>query len=458
MKVLKFGGTSVGTVDSLNNVKKIVESIPGQAIIVVSALGGLTDKLISTAEKASKGDSTWVSEMEGIRQRHHDIIEKVIPGHKHKEIQEKVEELLKGLQRNYEGVFLLGALPEKTLDTIVSFGERMSSVIVAEMVENGKRYYSPDFIKTEKWYGKNIVDRKLTDRLIHETFDNLAKDEKAIVPGFISTETLTGDITNLGRGGSDYTGALLASALKAEVLEIWTDVDGFMTADPRIVKEAIIIDHLTFTESMELCTFGAKVIYPPTIYPVFHGNIPIKILNTFNPEAPGTLITDQPLKEDLEIKGVTSLKGITIVSVKLSNPGKEDDVTRRTYNTLTRTAVRIIPLMHTEATLYQDFAIVSTNGEAYVEKLKEEFAPEISKGEIHSIELKEKLAAIALVGKDMKHKNRLLPRISNSLERAGIQVKGVSPTTSDTTLILIIPESQISKALPLIHSLVYQNP
>lgn len=455
MKVLKFGGTSVGTVNSLNNVKKIVESIPEKAIIVVSALGGLTDKLISTAKLAATGDSSWLTEMEAIRQRHYDIIDNVVPESKSEIIRERIEKQLTGLQRNYEGVALLRSLPEKTLDIIVSFGERMSSIIVAEMVKNGKRYFSPDFIKTEKWYGKNIVDRKLTDRLIHETFDNLEENEKAIVPGFISTDSTSGEITNLGRGGSDYTGALLASALNADVLEIWTDVDGFMTADPRIVKDAIIIDHLSFTESMELCTFGAKVIYPPTIYPVFHGNIPIKILNTFNPEAPGTLINEAPIENDLDIKGVTSLKGISLFTINLKESDVVEDVTRRTYNTLIRKAVRIIPLQNEETSKSLNFAIASTQTDIFIDSLKKEFAPELSNEIIENITILENVAAVAMVGKDMKQKSRLLPRISNSLSRAGIKVLAVSPSTSVTTLVVIIPESQISEALPLIHSLIF---
>ena len=393
--------------------------------------------------------------MEAIRLRHYDIINNVVPEPRRQKIIERVEKQLSGLQRNYEGVALLRALPEKTLDVIVSFGERMSSIIVAEMVNDGRRYFSPDFIKTEKWYGKNIVDRKLTDKLIHETFDNLEENVKAIVPGFISTDSATGEITNLGRGGSDYTGALLASALNADILEIWTDVDGFMTADPRVVKDAIIIDHLSFTESMELCTFGAKVIYPPTIYPVFHGNIPIKILNTFNPDAPGTLINEEPIAKDIEIKGVTSLKGISLLTIRIKDLTSVQDITRRTYNTLIRKAVRIIPLWNEENAQSLNFAIASTEPETFLNSLKKEFAPELSNEIIESIIAKENLAAIAIVGKDMKNKTRLLPSISHSLSRAGINLLAVSPSTSPTTQVVIIPEFQISEALPLIHSLVF---
>ncbi|MCH5235799.1 MAG: aspartate kinase [Muribaculaceae bacterium] len=456
MKVLKFGGTSVGSVESLNNVKKIVESISGEAVIVVSALGGLTDKLIATAKMAAEGDSEWLKEMDAISLRHHDIIKNVVSNEKQSLIKSAVDEHLTELKRNYEGVFLLRSLPEKVLDVIVSFGERMSSIIVAAMVDHGKRYYSPDFIKTEKWYGKNIADRKLTDKLIKETLGKLGKNEKAIIPGFISTDSTTGEITNLGRGGSDYTGALIAAALGAEILEIWTDVDGFMTADPRIVKDALIIDHLTFTESMELCTFGAKVIYPPTIYPVFHSNIPIKILNTFNPDAPGTLITDQAQQDDLEVKGVTSLKDVALITINIKSFNDIKDPLKRALNTLSRQAVRIIPVANPDPYTELNFAVTASDAEVSLEMLEKEFAPEISSGKIEKPILKGNLAAVALVGIDMRSRSRLAARIGHSLRRQGINVEAYSAGNSDTTLIYIINQEKSDEALPLIHSLVFE--
>lgn len=452
MKVLKFGGTSVGTVNSLKNVKKIVESIEDNAIIVVSALGGLTDKLIATARLASEGNVEWKDEMNSIRHRHLDIIDEMVPEVLKEEVIGKVESLLSDLLRNYEGVFLLQSLPAKVLDVIVSFGERLSSIIIAAIIEKGKRYYSPDFIKTEQWYGKNIADRKLTEKLIKETFSSLDSHEKSIVPGFISTDSTTGEITNLGRGGSDYTGALIAAALGADILEIWTDVDGFMTADPRVVRNALIIDHLTFTESMELCTFGAKVIYPPTIYPVFHNNIPIKILNTFNPTAPGTLITDQALRDDLDVKGVTALKDVALITVGIN--GEVEEPIKRAMNTLSRQAVRIIPVANPDPFSELNFAVTASDAKASIEMLVKEFAPEIGKGAIQKPSLKENLAAIALVGKDMRNRGRLAARIGHSLRREGINVEAYS-ANSDTTLIYIINQEKCKVALPLIHSLVF---
>lgn len=454
MKVLKFGGTSVGTVDSLKNVKKIVDNIRGNAVVVVSALGGLTDHLISTANKAASGEGNWAAEYDSIRNRHLFIIDTLIPASKKDITAKNVEELLGKLRDCYAEVERKGELSEQDLNKIVSFGERMSSFIVADLVENGKRYFSPDFIKTERWYDKNIAERKKTENLIKETFKNIGDEEKAIVPGFISTDHISGEITNLGRGGSDYTGALIAAALDAEVLEIWTDVDGFMTADPRIVKEALLIDHLTFAESMELCNFGAKVVYPPTIYPVFHNNIPIKILNTFNLSAPGTLITDETLHEDFDVKGVSVLKNLSLISIRLKTRNDNDSFALRAYNVLSKKGISIIPLANSEIYDKLDLAVNNSDTSVSLDLLAKEFEEEITSGQVSSPEYLDNLAAIAVVGKDMRNRFRLGSRIRHSLSRDGIQVYAFSDN-SETTQIFMIKQEESPLALPLVHSLIF---
>ena len=290
MKVLKFGGTSVGTVESILSVKKIVEAIEDPVIVVVSALGGITDKLLLTSSMAAKGDVGYEKEFSGIVSRHLDVIEGVIPDvDKRRSVQIRVMNLLDELGNILRGVFLISDLSDKTSDAIVSYGERLSSLIVSNVIQDAQLFDSRKFIKTTKQFNKHIVDFELTNQLIKETFTPLPK--VSLVPGFISTSKDNGEVTNLGRGGSDYTASILATALDASILEIWTDVDGFMTADPRVINSAYVIDRLSFTEAMELCNFGAKVIYPPTIYPVYHKNIPIRIRNTFNPGARGTYIS-----------------------------------------------------------------------------------------------------------------------------------------------------------------------
>ena len=250
MKVLKFGGTSVGTIASLRNVKKIVDGLTEPAIIVVSALGGLTDKLISTARESAAGSLSFKEEMVSFRKRHADIIEALVIPDRKEIVALEVSGLLDQLENIYTGLSLIRDLPENTLNRIVSFGERMSSVIVANIIENAEHHDSLNFIKTEKWFDRNIADRQLTDNLIVKEY-TLPLQRHCVMGGFISRDRDSGEITNLGRGGSDYTAALVAAALDADSLEIWTDVDGFMTADPRIIQSARVIPQMSYIESME---------------------------------------------------------------------------------------------------------------------------------------------------------------------------------------------------------------
>ena len=287
MKVLKFGGTSVGSVKSILSLKKIVENEAKSEdiIVVVSALGGITDKLITTAQLALRHDGKWKEEFNIMVDRHHKMIDTIITDTKKRVILfNKVDALFEQLKSIYFGVYLIHDLSEKTENAIVSYGEQLSSVIVATLIRGAKWYESRDFIKTERKNNKNTLDSELTNKLVRDTFSDLP--HISLVPGFISRDRDTDETTNLGRGGSDYTAAILAAALNASALEIWTDVDGFMTADPRVIKSAYTINELSYIEAMELCNFGAKVIYPPTIYPVCVKNIPIKVKNTFNPTLP----------------------------------------------------------------------------------------------------------------------------------------------------------------------------
>ena len=316
MKVLKFGGTSVGSVESILSLKAIVEKEAQKqpVIIVVSALGGITDKLLATSQLALKGDEAWKDEFQAMVDRHHKMIDTIITDTRKRENLFKiVDSLFEQLRSIYFGVFLIHDLSKKTQDAIVSYGERLSSNIVATLVHGAKWFDSRDFIKTVQKNHKNTLDSELTNRLVRRTFSNLPRI--SLVPGFISMDRDTDEITNLGRGGSDYTAAIIAAALDADILEIWTDVDGFMTADPRVIKTAYTINELSYIEAMELCNFGAKVIYPPTIYPVCIKNIPIRVKNTFNPDAEGTIIKAKIANDSKPIKGISSINGTTLITV-----------------------------------------------------------------------------------------------------------------------------------------------
>lgn len=455
LKVLKFGGTSVGTIESLKNVKLIVESLDSPAIVVVSALGGLTDKLIAIAKSASNGESSYREEMIGIRKRHNDIIDALISPDKQEEVRKEVEKLLDNLEERYQGLCLIKTLPIRTLDEIVSFGERMSSVIVAAIIKGASHRNSLDFIKTEKWFNRNIADRPLTDRLIKETFE-MPLNGHVIIGGFISTDKDSGEITNLGRGGSDYTAALVAAALDADLLEIWTDVDGFLTADPRIIKDARIIPEMSFVESMELCSFGAKVIYPPTIYPVFHKNIPIKILNTFNPTAPGTFISDNVVEKG-KVRGVSSLNNTSVITMSGPLTANVAEINSRAYNVMARHGISVFMVAQPSEEKSFSIAMPTSDGEKALEQLISEFSPELQTGELRSINKTDNLSVIAVVGEGIKSLKNLGHDILSALTANGINVMAISAGASETTVAALVESNKVKEALKVTHQCCFSS-
>ncbi len=451
MKVLKFGGTSVGTVESLRNVKMIIDSLSEPAIVVVSALGGLTDRLIATARAAADSSENIDAEMCAMRRRHEDIILQLVPEEKQCEVSAIVSDLLSQLENIYRGVSLIGDLPEKTLDQIVSFGERMSSVIVTNILQNAEHHDSLEFIKTEKWFNRNIADRQFTDRLIREEYP-LPLKRTCVMGGFISRDRDTGEITNLGRGGSDYTAALVAAALDADSLEIWTDVDGFMTADPRIIPDARIIPDMSYIESMELCSFGAKVIYPPTIYPVFHKNIPIKILNTFHPTAAGTRIKEFASGTlPRGVRGVSSVKNTSIVTVVGNLADNVAEINSRTYNAMARNGISIFLVSQPDSDEKFSVAMAESETEKALRILRDEFAPELQSGQVASVEPSHNLAIVAVVGEAIHSESGLGARLTNTLQREGIEVRAVSDGASDTTIAIVVDNANVENSLKLVH-------
>lgn len=454
MKVLKFGGTSVGTVASLINVKNIVDSLEEPAVVVVSALGGLTDRLIATAKAASQGDMSFRTSMMEMSRRHYDIIDELVPADRREAVTETVSALLSQLEDIYTGLALIKDLPEKALNQIVSFGERMSSVIVANILENAEHKDSLEFMKTEKWFNRDIAARQLTDSLIKESFA-LPLSRTVVTGGFISRDKDSGEITNLGRGGSDYTAALIAAALDAGSLEIWTDVDGFMTADPRIIPDAIVTDRMSFIESMELCTFGAKVIYPPTIYPVFHKNIPIKILNTHNPSAPGTLITDSSAGLSENVRGVSSVKNTALVSVTGSLAANVAEINSRSFNAMARNGISIFLVAQPKNDVAFSIALAQSDVERAADILREEFAPELQSGSVVDVAVENNLSIIAVVRESIKEIKGLGARLVNTLQRDGITVKAISDGASETTIAFVTAVEDTDNSLRLIHAACY---
>lgn len=295
MKVLKFGGTSVGTAESLTNVKQIVTACKGQVIVVVSALGGVTNQLIQMADLAEAHSNEWESILEQVKARHMSVIDAVVPEDRQAQCKTVIEGFIsEGLYSYYAMLFANNQLPpaykEQLRDAIVSHGEIMSSAIVASMIDGAVPHYAPNFIKTKDVDYERILDNASFELITKEFGGRL--EQVHVTQGFIAEDSTDGKKTNLGRGGSDFTAALIAAALDAEALEIWTDVDGFMTADPRTNPDATVIPQMTYAQAQEMCEAGAKVIYTPTLGPVAFKHIPVWVKNTFNPSATGTVILD----------------------------------------------------------------------------------------------------------------------------------------------------------------------
>lgn len=450
MKVLKFGGTSVGSIESLSSVKNIVEGCKEPVIVVVSAFGGITDQLINTAKLAAQGDKNHLECYARIVERHNNVVANMVSGEKQDKLNAIVTPLLEELGNIYKGVSLIKDLSDRTLDIIVSYGERLSSVIISYIINDAQHYDSRNFIKTEKQFGKHILDNDTTQKFIHATFDN-NNFKVAVVPGFISSD-IEGNITNLGRGGSDYTAAILAATLNASVLEIWTDVDGFMTADPRVINNTYVIDHLSFVEAMELCNFGAKVIYPPTIYPVCHKNIPIWIKNTFNPSAPGTCISEQrPSPEGKAIKGISSINDTCLITVSGLGMVGIIGINARIFNALAKNGVSVFLVSQASSENNTSFAVKNADADLAVSVLKEEFAVELQSGEISDITPEPNLATVAIVGENMKHSTGIAGKLFNTLGRNGINVIACAQGASETNISFVIDLKNLRKALNVIH-------
>lgn len=450
MKVMKFGGTSVGSVSSVLSVKKIVEAVNEDVIVVVSALGGITDKLIKTSRMAAAGDASYEKEMKEIVNRHIEMVYTVIPaGHEREILLDQVNELLSELKDIFQGIYLIHDLSPKTSAAIVSYGERLSSIIVAALIDGAKWFDSRTFIKTEKKHNKHILDSDLTTQLVREAFRELPK--VSLVPGFISSDKQTGEVTNLGRGGSDYTASILAASLDADILEIWTDVDGFMTADPRVISTAYPITELSYVEAMELCNFGAKVVYPPTIYPVCHKNIPILIKNTFNPDAPGTIVKQEADHSSKPIKGISSINDTCLITMTGLGMVGVIGVNHRIFKTLAENGISVFLVSQASSENSTSIGVRNEDAMLACKVLNEEFAKEIEMGEISPMKAEGNLATVAIVGENMKHTPGIAGKLFGTLGRNGINVIACAQGASETNISFVVESGSLRKTLNVIH-------
>ena len=456
MKVLKFGGTSVGSVASILSLQKIVEKEAKHQpiIVVVSALGGITDQLIATSQLALKGDESWRNEFDSIVARHHKMIDAIITDpHDRESLFNNVDSLFEQLQSIYYGVFLIHDLSHKTEDTIVSYGERLSSRIVATLIRGAKWFDSRKFIKTEEKQGKRSLDSELTNKLVLDTFSDLPRI--SLVPGFIAQDRDSGDITNLGRGGSDYTASILAASLNAEVLEIWTDVDGFMTADPRVIKSAYTINELSYAEAMELCNFGAKVVYPPTIYPVCVKNIPIKVKNTFNPDGKGTIIKSHVENNQKPIKGLSSIKGTTVITVTGLSMVGVVGVNRRIFSSLANNGISVFLVSQAASENNTSIGVKDEDADNAVRVLNDEFRLEIEDGRMFPMHAESGLATVAIVGENMRRTPGISGKLFEVLGRSGISIIAIAQGASEMNISFVVKGTDLRKALNVLHDSLF---
>ena len=450
MHVLKFGGSSVGSIASIKNVKQIVEERKEPVIVVVSALGGITDRLIATANKAAAGDESYTEDFLFIRQRHFDVVNGLLDGEDLSSVKLYIKETLEELDNIYRGIFLIRELSPKTLCTVVSYGERISSRIVATVINDAKWVDSREIIKTAKVFDKNVCDFEATNPNVQQQFKNYSGI--TVMGGFISSDSQTGEVTNLGRGGSDYTAAIIAAALNAELLEIWTDVDGFMTADPRVINSAYVIPELSFVEAMELCNFGAKVIYPPTIFPVYHKNIPIVIKNTFNPSAPGTLIHANPKHVSGKvIKGISSINDTALVTISGLGMVGVIGMNKRIFSTLADNGISVFLVSQASSENSTTIGVKNGDAERAVAILRAEFDKELSMGEINSITAEHDLATVAIVGERMRQTPGIAGKLFRILGQNGINVIACAQGASETNISFVTTKESLRKAINVIH-------
>ena len=441
----------MGSVAGIRNLDQIAQGCDKPVVVVVSALGGVTDMLISTAVTATRGDEAYREGMAKLTIRHHDIIDEVISD-RPEELKSQINRLLDELASIYHGLFLIRDLSPKTMALIVSYGERLSSLIVNRLVEGSVLHDSREFIKTEVKHHRNVLATELTNELVKAEFSGEKYEGHIhIVPGFISSDALTGEITNLGRGGSDYTASIIAAALDAEALEIWTDVDGFMTADPRVIPTAYTINSLSYVEAMELCNFGAKVVYPPTIYPVCVKNIPIFVKNTFHPEAAGSVIRNIIEDDRKPIKGISSISGTSLITVAGLSMVGVIGVNRRIFTALADQGISVFMVSQASSENSTSVGVRDEDAAEAIEVLNNEFAKEIATGAMYPMHVESGLATVAIVGENMKHTPGIAGKLFGALGRSGISVIACAQGASETNISFVVDGKSLRKSLNVLH-------
>jgi bifunctional aspartokinase / homoserine dehydrogenase 1 len=449
MKVLKFGGYALDSAENILRVKDIIKSQSEQVIVVVSAFYGITDKLLELSRLAAAREENFFRLHNEIEIRHTDIVNALFAEPLRTEVMTRIDTILKDLISIINGVYQLNDLTPKIQDKILSFGEIMSSYIISKIIKYAEVIDAKGLIKTDDNFGKAKVNFPLSNRLIRAQFNNYKKT--GVVPGFIASSEHN-VVTTLGRGGSDYTAAIISAALDVERLEIWTNVDGFMTADPKKVEKAIAIDYLSYAEAMELSHFGAEVIYTPTIHPVYYKNIVVVIKNIFNPEGKGTLISKESKSAGVSlIKGISSIDNIDLITLQGAGMVGVKGISSRLFGTLARIDVNIILITQASSEYSISFALSPGDSEQALKALEMEFEPEIkNRNELHVI-IEKDLSVIAIVGEQMKNTPGISANLFTSLGRNGISVIATAQGSSELNISVVVKKESLHKALNVIH-------
>ncbi len=449
MKVLKFGGSSVGNSERIRTVKKIIASEPLPVVLVVSAFQGVTDSLKNISESAASHDAGYKPKLKDLIKKHRVVCEELLDGDSLKKTLSKVDQIFQELSETLSGLFLLRELSKYSLDKTLSTGERVSSVIISAFFKNSLLIDAREIIKTDNNYGNANVDFTLTNFLIRKKI--LKKNKLIIVPGFISS-TAENEPTTLGRGGSDYTAAIIAAAINADMLEIWTDTDGFMTADPRKVEKAYAIGALTYSEAIELSHFGAKVIYTPTLRPVYKKLIPVLVRNSFNPDAKGTLISEKSSNGSRSpIKGISSIDHIDLITLQGPSMVGVTGTSMRLFGSLAKRNVNIILITQASSEYSITFAVNPPDTKKAVEAINQEFEREINFKKELKIVIEKDLSIIAIVGERMKNTPGISATLFWSLGRNGINVIATAQGSSELNISVVIKNENLKKALNVIH-------
>lgn len=452
MKVLKFGGSSVATPERINGVCEIIQQrLPEEIAVVFSAFGGVTDQLIQLSTLALEGNDGYQAAIEEISRRHLDAIGVLIPQGKQKEIEVQVHNRLAKLQNVAHGIYLIRERTPRTLDYIMSFGERFSAFIICEVLKSkgiAAAYLDArQVIHTDNQFGQAKVDFEITNQKIQHHFQ--AHTELQIITGFIATAH-TGETTTLGRSGSDYTAAIFAGALQAEELEIWTDVDGMMTADPRLVKKGFTLPEMSYEEAMELSHFGAKVIFPTTMLPAMANKIPIRIKNTFNPMHPGTLIKADSANGKL-VKGISSMKGINLINVQGGGLIGLVGFSKRLFGALAEQKINVILISQASSEHSVCIAVNGADAPKAKAAIEREFRYEIIDNLVDEVKVATGLCIIAVVGDGMKHIPGTSGKMFSALGKNGINVCAIAQGSSERNISAVIQEEDVSKALNTLH-------